>query len=121
MLTWVCWTHFDCEVYVSFHSTKQAAYLSLRDGWLDECDPDDCGHVPEEMEDIDQIADALSYHWEEMSYEVSLREVLLAQEETTSESIIRNSKLLEQSADPSSLPAPSGDVLAALHSFQEES
>ena len=77
MSVWVLWTHYDCEVNVMLYATKHECYLDLK-GWLDDCSVEDCGHDLETMDD-DDIADALEYHWEEVSYDISLYEVPIVQ------------------------------------------
>jgi hypothetical protein len=68
MKTWVLWTHNECAVYVSLHPSLEAAYRELANSWLDSCDEDECGHV---LDTNQEIADALSYHWDsEMDYDI---------------------------------------------------
>lgn len=73
MRTWVLWTHYDCDVYATLHSTQLEAYEYLASGWLTECDEDDCGHT--DFSDVENIADALEWHYDSMSYEVEEHEV----------------------------------------------
>ena len=85
MKTFVLWTHYDCEVYVTLHPTAEAAWENLKDGWLDECD-EDCRHVLEDMS-ISEISSALEYHFEELNYDIREVEVPVEQMEITTERI----------------------------------
>jgi hypothetical protein len=112
MKTWVLWTHYDCEVYASLHATSQDAWYALRDGWLDECDVDDCGHVPEDMT-VSEIATALEYHWEEMSYDIAEVEVPVPPTQ------VRSVPVTNASASVT-MPDLSGrDLLGELNAFKE--
>jgi len=75
------WTHYDCEVNVALYATRHECYLDLK-GWLDDCSVDDCGHDLETMDTNDEIADALEYHWDEMSYDICEVEVPVAVPQT---------------------------------------
>lgn len=74
MKTFVLWTHYDCEVYVTLHPTAEAAWATLKEGWLDDCSEDDCGHIPDDM-GIEEIANAIEYHWDELQYNIDAYEV----------------------------------------------
>lgn len=112
MKTWVLTTHYDCEVYATLHPSMEAAYQKLKQDWVNECDPDDCGHDPE-MTSISDIADALEWHFEEMDYQIEELEV----------------PATEQAISPVAAPTPernmmpvgrAEDLLSALQSYRDQ-
>ena len=124
MKTIVLWTHYDCEVYASLHPPVDAAYRYLAGGWLEDCNEDNCGH-DEDIQSkgpIGEIADALEYHFDELSYDINEMEVPMSDLPTTAERIIENSKQLEQktSAPITVTEEQAGGLLSALESFSHE-
>ncbi|HWI70247.1 MAG TPA: hypothetical protein VNS88_18090 [Nitrospiraceae bacterium] len=111
MRTWVCWTHFDCEVNIAFYATEDECYLDLK-SWLDSCD-EDCGHNPEEEMTASEIVSALEYHWEELSWGIYLTEVPVVREQLTAERVTRPT---EENKMPAVL---ADDLMARLESFSE--
>lgn len=90
MKTWVLWTHYECDVYASLHTSYEAAYRYLASGWLEDCSEDDCGH--DENIGVEgstgEIADALEYHYDALSYDITEMEVPEEQIEVTTERIV---------------------------------
>lgn len=112
MKTFVMWTHYECEVGVYLCASRELCYHALKSDWLNDCNEDDCGH--ETLDTIEEIADALSYHYEEMSYDINEVEVpVLAQDLPES---------VETPPDPpasfSVSAEQTGDLLNALQSFK---
>ena len=110
MKTYVLWTHYDCEVYVTLHATEDQAWEHLKDGWLDECDSD-CGHILEDMS-ISDIASAVEWHFDELMYAVNEFEV--PQEQLTAERVERpgSERMANEKAD---------ELLARFRTFTESS
>lgn len=120
MRTWVLWTHYDCEVYVSLHPTREAAWHTLRDNWLG----DDDSHYSEDGEDtcqecgyddstIDGISGAMEYHYDECGYDISEMEVPVPSIEGMAVSG-------NPTPEDHSLPPPRDDALEALADFIKE-
>lgn len=112
MKTWVTWTHYDCDVYVSLAPSLEQAYLEMKNDWLDSCG-DDCGHDPETT-DIQEISRALAYHYEELSYEISERDVPVVY--STPESVAQDAQAVSQWVTTAS----AGTLMARLETFSEE-
>lgn len=109
MKTWVLWTHYECEVGVSLWPSAEDAYLALKADWLGDCNDDECGHTNEDNSDI---ADALEYHFEELSYDMTLMEVPLSTTVSASpESTQPPVTILDEQA---------GDLMSRLESFSHE-
>jgi hypothetical protein len=113
MRVWVLWTHYDCEVYVSLYATQLEAYQNLASGWLSDCDEDSCGH--DSLDTVEEITDALEYHYEELSYLVEEHNVPMQQ--LTSERVVRPEK---QKPAVSMTDVQAGGLLSALESFSHE-
>jgi hypothetical protein len=125
MKTWVMWTHYDCEVEVSLHTSKLECYLKLKDDWLNDCDcgPDeDCGHdVDQAVTDgnISSIADALEWHFDEMSYNTLEMEVPVSVTDALREAL--NPTQVNAPPERNTMPAVQADnLMARLESFSEE-
>ena len=119
MKTFVLWTHYDCDVYATLHSSQLDAYQYLASGWLDDCSEDDCGHGDDmRNRSVEEISEALAYHFDELSYDINEMEVPL----TTAEQIQENSKqLLPESAAPVTiLDEQAVDLMSRLESFSHE-
>lgn len=113
MKTWVLWTHYDCEVYVTLHGSEMEAYEDLKSNWLDDCSEDDCGHDPENM-DAGDISSALEYHLDDLEYGISEVDVPVP---TTSEQL--TAERVERPTEENSMPAEiADDLLSRLQSFQ---
>jgi hypothetical protein len=123
MNTWVLWTHYDCEVYVSLHASEDAAWNELKTAWLEDCD-EDCGHNPEGEMSISEIASALEYHVDELEFGICEFEV---PQLTTAEQSLQNAKQLtaervERPTEQNAMPTERADeLLARLQSFQGSS
>jgi hypothetical protein len=126
MKTWVLWTHYECEVGVSLWATAEDAYQALRDDWLDDCD-DDCGHDPKST-DNSEIASALEYHFDELSYEIIQLNVPVPV--TTPEDIESMGQTIRAALNGINPNAPAvpvissdraGELLSSLESFKEGS
>lgn len=116
MKTFVLWTHYDCEVYVTLHPSVNEAWNTLKENWLDDCSEDDCGHIPDDM-GIDEIRSAIEYHFEELNYDINEVEVPL----TTAEQIMENARqLLPEPAPITILDEQAGDLMSRLESFSHE-
>jgi hypothetical protein len=116
MNTWVLWTHYDCEVYVSLHPSEDAAWNELKSNWLEDCD-EDCGHNPEEGMSISEIASALEYHVDELEFGISEFEV----PQPVTEALQLALQPVE-SAERNSMPeATAGDLLSKLQTYQGSS
>lgn len=121
MKTFVLWTHYDCEVYVTLHATAEHAWQTLKEGWLDDCD-DDCGHVPDEMT-IEEIAEAVEYHFDELMYNIDAYTVPIP---TTAEQTLQNAEQLtaERVERPDSermANEKADELLARFRTFKESS
>ena len=115
MKTFVLWTHYDCEVYVTLHATAEAAWKTLKDGWLDECDGRLWSH-PRRHGD-QEIASAVEYHFDELMYNIDAYEVPVAY--TTPEDIEEMGQTI-RSVERNLMPAVlADDLMARLESFSE--
>jgi hypothetical protein len=116
MKTWVLWTHYDCEVYVSLHPSEDAAWNEMKSNWLEDCD-EDCGHNPEEEMSISEIASALEYHVDELEFGICEFEVPVAY--TTPEDIEQMGQTIQAALDRNTMPAATADdLLSKLESYQ---
>ena len=118
MRTFVLWTHYDCEVYATLHSSRLDAFMYLKNGWLDDgCDPEEYGCDHESLDTIEEIRDALEYHYEDMSYDINEMEVPL----TTAEQSMENARqLLPEPAPITILDEQAGDLMSRLETFSRE-
>ncbi len=121
MKTFVLWTHYDCEVYTSLWATREEAYKYLAQGWLEDCDEDNCGHGDEiASAGIQEIASALEYHFDDLSYDINEMEVPVAY--TTPEDIEEMGQTIRSALDRNTMPAVlADDLMARLESFSEQS
>ena len=109
MQTWLYWQHWDCEVSVAHFATEQECYDYLAN-WLDECD-DDCEHSEVELTDHASVREAVEWHYDELSWEIQLVNVPVAQDQLTAERV-------ERPRPENQLPAEQvGDLLGRLESY----
>jgi len=113
MKTWVLWTHYDCEVYVTLHASEWDAWKALMDGWL-ECD-EDCGHEPDTFTTGAEVSDAIEYHFEELSYDIKEMEAPLSIPPIEQNGV-------QPVPDRNTMPAERADsLLSSLQSYTEGS
>lgn len=130
MKTFVLWTHYDCEVYVTLHPTAEDAWKNLKEGWLNGTCDEDCEHDPDEEMSIEEISDAVEYHWDELMYLIDAYEVPgTSNIAETVDTALRQSgdeiaeaiAGINQASDRNTMPIDTAEVLlSSLRSYTEQ-